>query len=239
MVTDAGAPALEFLPKAAIAAQRALDCDWDDAEAHATMGQVAAMLDYDWIAARLHFRRARDLSPSTHVRMAYVMWHLIPQGRTDEALAECDELINQDPLLLIGRSVQASALLFARLYDEGVACCLRVLDIDPDFSKALQLLSNARTFQGHYREGIYIAEHLVKVLGRSYVGLCNLGIAQAAAGDKEGAHRTLDEILHKLPNAGRGAPAVIGCIYALLGDKKSALIWIQRAWTCVIRECCG
>lgn len=228
MVTEAGASALDFLPKAAIAAHRALDLNPEDAEAHATLGQVAAMLDYDWTAAESYFRRARQLSPTTHVRMAYIMWFLIPQGRTEEALAECDEVSFQDPLLLVGRTVRASVLIFGRAYDAAVECCLRVLEIDPDFVKALQFLSNARLLQGHVEESVQIAERMVGILGRSYLGLSILGMAQAAAGDRDGAHRTLEDI-HRLPHASQGAPSLIAGFYAMLGDRKNALTWMKRA----------
>ena len=100
LVTEAGVPALEMLPAAAAAARRALDLDPRDAEAHAALGQTAAMLDYDWPAAEKHFKRALALDAVPYVRLAYAIWYLLPHGRMAEAIAETDRVVREDPLHL-------------------------------------------------------------------------------------------------------------------------------------------
>ena len=52
LVTEAGFPALDYLPKAAEAARRSLELDDSSSEAHACLGQVAAMLYHDWASSR-------------------------------------------------------------------------------------------------------------------------------------------------------------------------------------------
>src|SRR5580692_8291264 len=39
-----------------------------DTEAHAVLGDVDTMLDFDWTTAERHFSRARELNPTTQVR---------------------------------------------------------------------------------------------------------------------------------------------------------------------------
>jgi hypothetical protein len=88
--------------------------DDGDAEAHAVLGDVAALLDHDWRAAERHFLRARDISPSTQVRTSYIMRFLLPLARLDEALEECNRMLVHDPLFDVAHSVRA-AVSSARL----------------------------------------------------------------------------------------------------------------------------
>jgi tetratricopeptide (TPR) repeat protein len=104
-----------MLAAAGAAARRALDLDPRDAEAHAALGQTAAMLDYDWRAAEEHFKRALTLDAAPYMRLAYAIWYLLPHGRMAEAIAETDRVVREDPLHLVGRLARAIALMFSRI----------------------------------------------------------------------------------------------------------------------------
>jgi TolB-like protein/Tfp pilus assembly protein PilF len=231
LVTEADAPALEFLPQAAAAARRAIELDEADAEAHAVLGQVATMLDYDWTAAERSFRRAIELNPVAYVRAAYAMWRLIPQGRPAEAVIECDRVLEEDPLHLVARQTRAAAFMFAREDDKAAEICLRILDIDDRFSKAIQCLSFLRGYQCRFAESIAWAERLVEVLGRTPASLYPLGLAHAVAGHEEEARRLLFE-LENMTASGRECPSRIGLLYGVLGDPDSAFLWLERAVRC-------
>ena len=228
MITEAGTPPRNVLPKARIAAQRALALDETDAEAHAALGQVAAMLDYDWSTSEKHFRCARELSSGAHVRMGYFLWFLLPQGRLKEALMESDAALKQDPLLVLAYSAKATALYLAGAYDEAANCCLQALAKDPAFSIALERLVLIRLRQARFDEALAWAERLMESVGRSYVSLSSFGLARAAAGDFEGARRLLKE-MNLLPHGSNGFATAMACIHALLGDTGTAFEWLQRA----------
>jgi tetratricopeptide (TPR) repeat protein len=228
LVTEGGAPALEFLPRAAAAAHRALELDAGDAEALATVGQISVMLDYDWAAAGQRFQRALDLNPSPYVRMAHAIWYLIPRGRTTEAVAEGGWVVAQDPLHLTGRQVHAAALMFAGDYDKAAEVSLRILEIDDSFPKAIQTLSLIRGYQERFDEGIALAERLAQIVGRSYASLYTLAQAHALAGHLGLARRLLRE-LENLPGSAQGCAARIGLLYGLLGEPDAAFEWLERA----------
>jgi tetratricopeptide (TPR) repeat protein len=210
------------------AARRAIELDDTDAEAHAALGEVAAMLDYDWPAAKRHFQRARELNPHAHVRMRYAFWYLLPQGRVEEAELEADYVIRQDPVLLVGRSAKAIALFLGRKYDEAAESCVRALDIDPAFPYALYFLLQIRVLQQRFGDALVCAERLIQVLGRSYSSLACLGLAHAAAGDSEAAYGVLREI-KSLPGGAQICPTGIASIHALLGERDAALEWMEQA----------
>jgi TolB-like protein/Tfp pilus assembly protein PilF len=228
LVTEGGVPALEMLPKAAAAARKALELDRFDAEAHAVLGQTAAMLDYDWGAAKRHLDRALELDPAPYVRAAYAIWFLLPQGPPAEALAQADRIIQDDPLHLIGRVVRATALMFSGDFQAATDACRRLLEIDATFPKAIQCLSFIAGNQGRFAESVDWAERLVALLGNSYASLYTLSQAHAVSGNAAAARRVLAD-LENLPGSAQACPARIGLIYGLLGDADRAFGWLEQA----------
>jgi serine/threonine-protein kinase len=228
LTTEAGVPALEMLAAAAAAARRALDLDPRDAEAHAALGQTAAMLDYDWRAAEKHFKRALALGAVPYVRLAYAIWYLLPHGRMPEAIAETDRVVREDPLHLAGRLARAIALMFSGDQEAAREACLRVLEMDATFPRAIQCLSFVAGHQGRFQESVVWAERLVALWGNSYGTLYALGQAHAVAGNTEVARRVLAD-LKNLPGSTQACPARIGLIHGLLGDVDLAFDWLDQA----------
>jgi serine/threonine-protein kinase len=228
LVTEGGAPALELLPKASAAASHALRLNGSDSEAHAGMGQIAAIQDYDWTRAQHHFERALELGAPTYSRIAFAMWYLIPRGRHLEAAREADRIIENDPLHLIGHQIRATAFMFAGECDKASEICLRILELDESFPRAVQCLSLLRGLQRNFEESIQWAVRLTELVGRGYTSLYNLGLAHAVAGHFEAARSILAE-LETLAGRERRAPSRIGLLYAHLGDLDTAFFWVNRA----------
>lgn len=228
LMKEGGAPPLEFLPRAAAAARRALELNAFDGEAHCVLGEVAAMLHYDWPSAAEHFQTALKLNPSTYVRAGNALWYLIPQGRAAEALAQSDAVLERDPLNVTAYLLRATILLFVGNNEASAEACLRVLKLDETSPSAMLMLSLIHSYQGRVEEGILWAERLVQIFGRTHMSLFALGMALAEAGRSEGAGLVLAE-LESLPFARERFPARIAMIYAGLGDQENAVFWLHRA----------
>jgi TolB-like protein/Tfp pilus assembly protein PilF len=230
LVTEGGEPAVvgDLLQKSAAAARRAIELDANDAEAHAALGTIAAIVDYDWDSAERYVRRALTLNPSPHVRMACALWYLLPQGRAIEAAQEAEKIIAQDPLHLTGRQVHAACLWFAGETDRAAEACLRLLEIDSSFGRAVQMLASIRSFQGRAEEGLVWARRFSSLVGTSYASLWTMAMAYAGAGDTDAACRALEELRH-LPGSAERCPGRIGSIYAVLGQPDRAFEWLDKA----------
>ena len=228
LVKEAGASALELLPQAAIAARRALELDDADAEAHACMGEIAILLDYDWEKAEKHLETALELNPSTYVRSVYAIYYLIPQGRTSEALAQSERVIANDPLNVVGHQLRAAALMFARDYAAAVQSCSRVLELNEIFPRGLQLMALLKGFQGLHNEALHWAYQLIHVMGRSYLSLHALGMVHAVAGETELAHSVLMELV-SLPEIDQRLPSAVALINVVQGNFDEAIVWCRKA----------
>jgi TolB-like protein/Flp pilus assembly protein TadD len=228
LVTEAGVPALEMLPRAAAAAGRALELDSRDAEAYSALGLISAMLDYDWFAAEKHFKRALALDAAPYVRLAYAIWYLLPHGRMAEAVAETDQVVREDPLHLVGRVARAIVLMFSGNQEAAREECMRVLEMDATFPRAIQCLSFVAGHQGRFKEGVAWAEQLVNLWGSSFASLYALAQAHAVSGNADAARRMLAD-LKDLPGSAQACPARIGLIHGLLGDVDLAFEWLEQA----------
>jgi adenylate cyclase len=229
LVTEAGFSALDNLPKAAEAARRSLELDDSSSEAHACLGQVAAMLYHDWASAARHFHRALALDPSPYVRIMHSGWHLCPLGRAKEAVLETERIVAEDPLNLLGRWTHGASLFFARDFDQAAEEWSRLLDIDAAFPKALQALSVARGYQGRFEESTALAQKLVEILGHTVHSLWALAQAYAVSGETETARRVLRD-LEELQGSNKGAATQMAILYGLLGETDKAFACLEEAY---------
>src|SRR5438067_462521 len=90
-------PAHDAMPRVREAARKALSIDPSLPEAHALLGAVAAIYDYDWVEADRLFRLAtRGDSVPPIVRFTSMLY-LLPVGRLQEAVAEYARALDEDP----------------------------------------------------------------------------------------------------------------------------------------------
>ncbi len=158
MSTWSLAPQVEFMPKARVAALRALELDGTLSEAHTSMGLIAEAYDYDWQAAEREFRRAIELNPdyaTAHQWYAeYLCWH----GRFDEALAESERARQLDPLSVIIASDYAAILYDSRQYDRAIAQWQTVLEMDPSDGRTRAGIAFALMEEGKFADALALEE---------------------------------------------------------------------------------
>jgi Tfp pilus assembly protein PilF len=131
------AAARESMPICRDHALNALRLDPSLSEAHAILGVIAATHDYDWDAAAAQFRLAIAGRPVPGARFRYAVYYLLPMRRFDEALAQIDEALRDDPLNLLQRSNLAICLAAAGRQAESERCLRDVLEVDSNFWIAL------------------------------------------------------------------------------------------------------
>lgn len=99
-------PPRQSFPKAKAAATRALEIDQTLGEAHASLGFVFLVYDWNWPEAEKAFKRALELSPNNATAHHWSGWYLIAMGRFAEAVATLRQVEELDPLSqIIGTSL--------------------------------------------------------------------------------------------------------------------------------------
>jgi TolB-like protein/DNA-binding winged helix-turn-helix (wHTH) protein/Flp pilus assembly protein TadD len=219
----------EALPKAKVAAIKALELDSALGEAHNSLAFCLDGFDWDFDSAGKEFRRAIELNPGYATAHHWYAWHLSLLGRYDEAIAEMRKAENLDPLSLIINADLAELLVLAHSYDESIRQSRKTIEMDPNFGLAHNQLAQAYLQKQMYDEAIAELQKAVQLSGGSPTVIANLARAYAASGKRSEAVKLLSD-LKKRSSPGYSHASEIAVIYAALGDKDQAMIWLEKAF---------
>ncbi len=217
----------EVMPKAAAAANRALEIDDSLAEAHASVAMVKLMFDWDFAAAETAYQQAIRLNPKYATAHQWYAVLLSAMGRADEGLAEMNLALNIDPLSLIINSALGWLLFFARRHTEAATQLRKALELDADFYPARLILGYVHESTGNYAEALAELQKL-RGLGDTAAVLAGIGFAYGASGEAAKAA----EVLELLNESGRNryVPAEARAIvYVALSNNDRAVEWLNRA----------
>jgi serine/threonine-protein kinase len=110
---------LHLIPRARMAAQRAVLLDPSLADGWASWGTLASEADRDWVTAELALRRAIELKPSNAYARAMLADLLRYRGRVRESIEEHRSARELDPLSPVIRGVLAISLGVVGEYPES------------------------------------------------------------------------------------------------------------------------
>jgi TolB-like protein/DNA-binding winged helix-turn-helix (wHTH) protein/Tfp pilus assembly protein PilF len=154
MAVYSAAPPSEYMPKARVAALRALELDQGLPEAHTALALIVQNYDYDWQTAEKEFRHAIELNPNYATAHQWYAEHLMWRGRFDEALRESERARQLDPLSLIIATDNGAILYFSRQYDRAIEKLRTVRELDPSFPRAPGLLVAAYEQKGMFADAL-------------------------------------------------------------------------------------
>ena len=223
-------PPAEAFPRAKSSALRALELDPGLAEAHASLGFLRRFFDWEWSSAEREFREAVRLNPGYATGRRWYGQFLSGMGRHEEAIAEVRHALDLDPLSVIIHTALGDVLFYGRRYDDAIAVYRKALEMDPDFQAGHSDLARALEHSGRIDEAIRGYERAIALAGSSMadpsVGLAN---ASAAAGRRDEALAVLEELKRRRDRQ-YVSPWGLASIYACLGERDSALEWLERAY---------
>jgi serine/threonine-protein kinase len=215
-------PAHEAMPLLREEAQEALEIDPSQPEAHAMLGIVAGVYDYDWKEAERCFclALAHDPVPPS-VRQWYGWFYLLPMGRTEEALAQLEQGLKSDPLNVMARITLAAALLWAGRLAEAQAEAHKALEFEESHVMALSVLPLIYARQEKWTEALHFAE---KASSLSAIGIL-AGVLR-----RMGEVKRAEELIQRImPGEAYGAPSGLTFFYLVCGEIDRAADWLEKA----------
>jgi eukaryotic-like serine/threonine-protein kinase len=221
-------PPGESMTRARAAAERALTLDDSLAEAHASLGLVKLLHDWDWDEAERRFRRALALKPNLAIAHDWFAEFFMARGRTAEALGELARAEELDPLSVILPTDRCRALYFARRYPEALASCRRALDADAAFVPALITQGMVLEETGRVAEALSAFQEVARLTGNDPQQRTLIARATAIGGDLPAARRMLAEI-EEQARSRYISPYSLAVVHAALGDKDEAFRDLDRA----------
>lgn len=216
------------LPLARIHAERALSGDPGFGEAYAVMGQVALMLDHDWIRAEKYFVSAIRYAPSAPYPQHVYAFGLLYRARYEEAEATFEFARRIDPLDIHIRVQSALVPFYKREFAEAIKRWCRVLDIRPDNLVAITLVGAAWLCLG--RPELALIQYEAARLSAPHHPIGWAGAAQAHAmlGQRSDACAML-VAMQSMATTTYVSPYLFALVYTRFGDHDAAFTWLQRS----------
>ena len=221
------APPQESMPKAKMAAVRAIEIDDSLAEAHSALGVYLSIYSWNQPAAEREFRRAIELNPNyptAHQQLANQC--LMAMLRFDESIAEGRRAEELDPLSPVIAMDVGANLTRARRFDEAIVQLNRALTLDPNFYATRYALGTAYHANGQYGEAIAEYRKALTLTDDPWVKAL-LGRSLAKSGQHGEARKMLAEL--QAESARRYVPSVgLALVFAALGEKDKAFVWLEK-----------
>lgn len=218
----------EAFSKAKAAATKALEIEGALPEAHTSLGFIKTLNDWDWKGAEKEFKQAIESNPGYATAHQWYAEHLTMTGQYARAIAEFKRAQELDPLsLTIGVASAVGLLCGARRYDQAMEECQKVLELDPNFGGALNVLGIVYREKGMYDEAIQAFQKAQTFDEGNMWVRAELGHAYAISGKKDKAKKVLEE-LKQLSKRRYVPPDDIALVYLGLGQKNMTFEYLKK-----------
>ncbi len=218
-------------PKAKEALIKALDLDDGLGEAHASLGYLKMVADWDPAGAEKELKRALTLSPGSADVYVYYSMFLAETRRLDEAIAGLKRAAELDPTGPQTYAYLGWGYYWASRFEEAITQLKKALEMDPSNLNAQFTLIMIDALRGMSGEAAGQADKLLSALPSLDDApiLSNFAWIYAVSGRPEKARTLLKRILDL--RAKRYVDAyIIGGVYAGLREKEKAFEWLNKAF---------
>jgi tetratricopeptide (TPR) repeat protein len=222
-------PSREAAALASEAAQKALALDNTSGYAHAVLGNIHFLWDWDWAGAEREFRRAMELGPpSTDTWIPYAVY-LSAIGKHDEAIAVMREARTLDPVSQPANTMLGAVYYWAHRFDEAIDQFQKTLTLHPESSFAHFVLGLCYDRKGMYPEAMEEYLKSKRLGGAAAEELTTLRGVFVKSGRKGWLREELKSNIAS--STGHYVhPYWIAELYARLDEKDQAFQWLEKAY---------
>ncbi|MDX1644801.1 MAG: hypothetical protein R3244_10635, partial [Thermoanaerobaculia bacterium] len=220
-------PPADGFPRAEAAAKRALEIDGRLAEAHTSLGWIAAFHEWDWTKAEQIYLEAIRLNASygtAHLWYCFLLGLLGRRRESREQLAIAQRL---EPLSIITKGGASWLMLHTRDFERGAREAKETLALEPEFGPAWAFLGWHRVLGGRFEEAIEAWSKAVERLGGLSLAKSMLGYAHARAGNDAQAEQLYDALVESATEE-YVTPYYAAAFALALGRREEAFEWLER-----------
>jgi len=192
--------------------------------AHALLGSIHIVYDWDWPAGERELKLARDLAPNDAALSQLAAQQSLIMGRWDDALKQLNASLAQDPLNPVSYLLRSLVQVRRDRLVEAETAIRRTLEISPAYSRAHYYLGIVLLARG--QPDAALAEMLKEA--DDATRLSGSAMAYSAVGSKADSDGALAEMLKIQTNS---HPFYIARVYGFRGESDEAFKWLDRAYT--------
>lgn len=217
------------MPIARAMLDRALELDPSSAEAHAALGNLRFVYEWDVAAAEADFARAIALKPDYAPAHHWRALALMASGREAEALRAIARAKQLDPLSMVITTAVARIEYFARRYDSSIREYGKAIELDSTFVVAHLGLGLALVQTGAFSEALAEYEVARRLSGDRPVILALLAHAHALGGRTDEAAYLLER-LETLSRERYVPSEYLAIVHVALNHPTEAVAELERAY---------
>jgi tetratricopeptide (TPR) repeat protein len=152
-------------------------------------------------------------------------------GRQEEGIATIQKARDLDPISLVVNTHLGHHYYWAHQQDRARTQFLKTLEINPNFPPARYGLAWSYLAQGEAEKAVGHIEEAIRSGGKFRDAAAGLAYARARAGSYQQAEAVLQDLLKiKASEDQYISSRAIAAVYTGMGDKESALDWLERAY---------
>ncbi len=211
--------------------QRALEIDADLAEAHATLGHINFVYEWNWSAADRAFQRSLELNPSSVYARTFYAEYLAALGRFDEAVKQAALAKHLDPESSVAARRYALVLYYKHDYTGAERALAEAVPLEPNAAQAEVLRGRIDEALGRPAEALDASRRAVQLSGGGGVALrVQIVRQEALSGLRDEARSGLEALQRDaVTRAIRLSSRDLAYVQLALGQHDSALDLLSAA----------
>ncbi|MFQ5674303.1 MAG: protein kinase [bacterium] len=216
-------PLGEGYGKARQEAQKALELAPNLGGAHAQMGWLKRIYDWDWNGADAAYRRALAIEPRNAVAARGAAHLAATLGRFEEALALDRRAIELDPVNAAARVNHSLHAYYAGRLEEAEAACWKVLELNPQYPGGHLRIGRVYLEKGNPDSALLEIKREPEPVWQMF----GFALVYHALGKKREADASLAAFTKAYE---KDAAFQIAEIYAYRGETDRTFEWLERAY---------
>lgn len=222
-------PGREAYPLAKSSAEHAIDLDESLGDAHAALGLVRWLNDWDIESCASESKFAVALSPSSEfARLIRALFLVTMRGDRQGALDEASAALTLDPLSFFSNFGTTWIYIFTRDYEQAAHQAAATIEMYPEALHAHFAMGHVKLGQERYSEAVSAFETALH-LEREITLLGSLGHAYAKTGRVSEARALLTEIAERAASE-EVSLTVPAMVHIGLGEHERALALLEKAY---------
>jgi TolB-like protein/Tfp pilus assembly protein PilF len=221
-------PKKEVFEKSKKFAQKALELDDDEGEAHAAMGNYLGWCEFDWKNAEKSYRSAIRLNPS-NAEIHHQYAHLFQvRGLFKEAISEMEIALDLEPLSVNMYNCLGQILFYSSQYERAREILLKSIELDPDFFWPYFWIARVYQMIGRRDKAVELYKKAATFPEIQTIALGALGYTYGIEGKPDSALQIMQQFERMSANQ-IVDPLYMAWIYIGLNDQENALEYLDEA----------